>query len=147
MKKYLLPSALILVGFLGFALAQNITKSVQLSQSAQGPIGMDSSNNVFFPAHILNVGRVPTVSSPAGTAPTIATGSTDWMGQVTGGSVGNTTGSITFNVAYGAAPVCILTQTNGTASTPTWTTATTGINITNATWGIASYAYICSGAQ
>ena len=148
MKKYLLPSALILVLGLGLALAQNITKSVQLSQDPTGSIGYDTNNNVFFPAHILSTGLagIPAVSSPAGTAPTILAGSTDFIGQITGGSAGDTTATVTFKTAFNAAPTCLLVQSGGTASTLTYTTATTGINIAS-NLGTGILNYLCSGAK
>ena len=53
MRKYLLPSILILAFASVFSYAQNYTKSVQLSQSSSGPILVDTNNNVWFPAGIL----------------------------------------------------------------------------------------------
>lgn len=146
MKKYLLPSALILALGLGYALAQNITKAIQLSQDASGAFGVDSSNNVYFPAHVLNVAKagIPTVSSPAGTAPTIATGSSDFVGQITGGSSTNTVGFITFKTAYLAAPFCLVVLSGGTASTLAYNTVVTGINITS-NMGTGVFNYLCSG--
>ena len=148
MKKYLLPSALILVLGLGIALAQNITKSVQLSQDPTGPIGYDTNNNVYFPGHILSTGvaGIPTVSAPVGTAPTILAGSTDFIGQITGGSATNTTASITFKTAFAAAAKCLLVQSGGSASTLAYNTATTGINITS-NLGTGVFNYLCSGAR
>lgn len=147
-RKYLLPSALILALGLGVALAQNITKSVQLSQDASGPIGYDTLNNVFFPAHILSTGLagIPTVSSAAGTAPTILAGSSDFIGQITGGSAADIAATITFKTAFNAAPTCLLVQSGGTASTIAYNTATTGINLTSIL-GTGVINYLCSGAK
>lgn len=148
MKKLLLPSALILVLAFGLAVAQNISKSVQLSQDATGAIGYDTNNNVYFPAHILSTGLagIPAVSSPVGTAPTIASNSTDFIGQITGGQATNPSGSVTFKTAFNAAPTCLLIASGGTASTLTWTTATTGINITSIL-GTGVVNYLCSGQK
>jgi len=140
MKKYLLPSALILVGFLGFALAQNITKSVQLSQFPNGPIGMDGSNNVYFPAHVLNNGPSATVSAVAGTATVVGT---DFAGKITGGSAATSTVSLLFSHAY-VSPICLLTVQNPATSPLAYSVVTTGINITSA-MGAAIANYICSG--
>ncbi len=144
MKKYLLPSALILVGFLGFALAQNITKSVQISQAPNGPIGMDSSNNVYFPAHVLNSGGTPSIATAGGTAATIS--GTDFQGKITGGGVSTTTVILTFKNAYAAAPNCVVTTQNMATSPLAYNTVTTALNITTS-MGAAIANYICSGAS
>ena len=143
MKKYLLPSALILVGFLGFALAQNITKSVQLSQYANGPIGMDGSNNVYFPAHVLNLGKAPTVAAAAGT---VTVSGNDFNGQITGGSAATSTVTLTFKNAYAAAPNCVLISQNSATSPLAYNAVATGINITTS-MGAAIANYVCSGAS
>lgn len=146
MKKLLLPSALILVLAFGLAVAQNISKSVQLSQDATGAIGYDTNNNVYFPAHILTTGLAgaPTVSSPLGTAPTVT--GTDFMGTITGGSGAATTATITFKTAFLATPNCILQTQNPGTSTLAYNVATTGINITGSL-GTAIATWICSGAK
>lgn len=145
-RKHLLPSALILALAAGFAVAQNITKSVQLSQDASGPIGFDTNNNVYFPAHILTTGLAgpPTVSSPNGTAPTVT--GTDFMGTITGGSAGDSTATVTFKQAFLATPNCLLTSQNQSVSPVSYTLATTGINITS-TLAASVVTWICSGAK
>lgn len=147
MKKYLLPSALILALGLGYAIAQNITKSVQLSQDPTGTIGYDTNNNVYFPGHLLSTGiaGVPTVSAPVGSAPTLGTGSTDFIGNFTGGS-GNTTATITFKTAFAAAPTCLIVQSTTPATGLAYTTATTGINISSVI-STGKFNWLCSGAQ
>jgi hypothetical protein len=142
MKKYLLPSALILVGFLGYALAQNITKSIQMSQFPNGPIGADSANNVYFPAHILNSGGTPTVATAGGTAATIS--GTDFEGTITGGGASTTTVIMTFKSAFAAAPNCVLISQNSGTSPLAYNTVTTALNITT-NMGAAKASYICSG--
>jgi len=144
MKKYLLPSALILVGFLGFALAQNVTKSIQLSQSPNGPIGMDSSNNVYFPAHVLSVGPTPSVATAGGTAATIS--GTDFQGTITGGGISSTTVIMTFARAFVAAPNCVVTSHNPATSPLAYNTVPTALNITTS-MGAALASYVCSGAS
>lgn len=139
LSRYLLPSALILGLACGLALAQNITKGVQLSQDATGPIGVDTANNVYFPNKILakSTANVPVLSS-CGTAPSIV--GNDTVGKITTGSV-TTTCTITFSTAYNVAPACIV-QTQGAATQPTFTTSTTAITMTV---DIVStvYNYIC----
>lgn len=147
MKKLFLPSALILVLGLGFALAQNITKSVQLSQDGTGTIGYDTSNNVYFPAHILNnaLAGAPTASAPVGTAPTLRTGSSDFSGGWIGGA-GNTSGTITFKTAYLQEPNCLVISQNPATSPIAYNAVATGINLTTLT-GAVVVNYICSGAR
>lgn len=143
MKKYLLPSALIMVGFLGFALAQNITKSVQLSQFPNGPIGMDGSNNVYFPAHVLNLGKAPTVAAAAGT---VTVSGNDFNGTISGGGASTSTVTLTFKNAYAAAPNCVMTTQNPAVSPLAYNVVATGINITGS-MGAAKAVYICSGGS
>lgn len=144
MKKYLLPSALILVGFLGLALAQNITKSLQISQAPNGPIGMDSSNNVYFPGHILSVGpATPAITSCGGGTPVIA--GSDTAGLVTMGT--SSTGCIvTFTRAYAATPWCVVTVQGG-VSQLAYTTTTTLIQVSQLSTSSNKFNYFCSGAS
>jgi len=126
MKKYLLPSALILACFLGGALAQNIIKGVQLSQDATGPIGVDAVNSVYFPTHVNTVGRVPPVLSACGTTPTF-TGSDNALRLTTGSAA--TTCTVTFGTAFNTAPACVITP-QGAAIQPTYTVSATAISMT-----------------
>lgn len=141
MKKYLLPSFLILALAAGLAWAQgNITKSVQLSQDPSGPIGYDSTGNVYFPRKVLlpSTSTTPVLTS-CGTAPSIL--GNDVVGKLTTGSAA-TTCTITFSQAYIVAPACFL-QTQGAATQPTYTTSVTAITVTV---DIAStvYNYFCA---
>ncbi len=145
MKKYLLPSALILAFGLALALAQNINKAIQLSQDATGAFGVDTNNNVYFPGHVLTVGPgTPAVTSCGGGTPTIA--GTDTAGTVAlGTSAAGCT--ITFSKAYLAAPTCIL-NTATMASPISWTTSTTAITEVNyAAVSSQVVNYICTGAK
>ena len=151
MRKYLLPSALILVLGLGFAIAQSITKSVQLSQDPLGPIGYDTQGNVYFPAHILTTNTTngaPTVHNdgPGTTAATLDANATDFSGTLTGGGVNNTTNQIIFSKAYLVAPHCVVMSQNVATSPLAYNTVATGINITTA-MGAAVAHYVCSGAK
>jgi|SRR5882757_3774147 len=139
MKKYLLPSALILALGLGLALAQNITKGIQLSQDPTGPIGMDASNNVYFPNKILSTRTTTPVLSSCGTSPSVV--GNDTVGKLTTGSAA-TTCTITFSAAYNVAPACILSAQGASPVIPTYTTSTTAITVTV---DVAStvYNYIC----
>lgn len=133
-------------------IAQNLTKSIQLSQDPSGPIGMDTSNNVYFPAHILNVGSAPTLAGGGGTGGTV-TGS-DFAGTIQEGTGTVSHDAITFRLAFGAAPVCLITAATamggGTASPspPSWTTSTGGFVVQHSPSSTTmKLTYICSGAQ
>lgn len=138
-RTYLAPVLLIL-GLAGsLALAQVITKGIQLSQDATGPIGVDAANNVYFPKKILSTSTVAPVLSSCGTAPSVVTGN-DTVGKFTTGSA-TTTCTLTFNVAYNVAPACALLP-QGNLNFPTYTTSTTAITVTVDVVSTA-YAYIC----
>lgn len=138
MKKLLAPIGLILALACGLAYAQTITKGVQLSQDASGPIGMDASNNVYFPNKILSTRTTTPVLSTCGTSPSII--GNDTVGKLTTGSAA-TTCTVTFSAAYNVAPACVVSA-QGTATQPTFTTSTTALTMSV---DIAStvYNYIC----
>lgn len=142
MKKYLLPSALILALGLGVALAQTITKAIQLSQDATGAFGVDSANNVYFPAHILSTGPVPTLS-----VGTLATGSSDTQGLIT--ETSNSLGGVlTFAKAYVTAPNCVLVAQTASSATPlTYSTVTTALTYSHLSQISQLLNYVCSGAK
>lgn len=147
LKRYLLPSALILVGLLAMANAQSITKALQLSQDATGAFGIDTNNNVYFPAHILSTGPVPVAANAGtGTAASLNSGATDFAGTLTGGAATNTTATITFGKAYAAAPSCVVVSQNSSVSPVAYNVVPTGINITSAI-GASIINYVCSGAK
>lgn len=139
MKKYLLPSALILAFGLTLALAQNVNKALQLSQSP-GAFGVDTSNNVYFPAHVLSNGKTPTTSN--GTV-----SGTDFQGTIaeSANSIG---GTLTFATAYLAAPNCVVTGQTGTTVSPvSYSTVTTSLTWSHLSQASKLYSYLCSGAQ
>lgn len=136
---YLAPVLLILGLACGIALAQTITKGVQLSQDATGPIGMDAANNVYFPKKILSTSTIAPALTSCGTTPSAVTGN-DTVGKFTTGSAA-TTCTLTFNVAYNVAPACALIP-QGNLNFPTYTTSTTAITVTVDVASTA-YAYIC----
>ena len=92
MKRYILPSLLILALAGGLAFAQSITKALQLSQDASGAFGVDTTNNVYFPGHVLTTGRAgpaPALSACiTGGSPTLV--GTDVAGTITGGTTAST---------------------------------------------------------
>lgn len=145
-RQYLLPSALILALGLGVALAQTITKAIQLSQDATGAFGVDANNNVYFPAHILSTGPGTPALTSCGTTPSI-TGS-DTGGVVTEGTT--TSGcAITFAKAYAAVPFCIVAIQAVNATSPlTWVAAATGLNVTHSAEATGPiYNYLCTGSK
>lgn len=145
-RRLLGPCAIVLALGLAFASAQNITKSVQLSQDATGTIGYDTSGGVYFPAHILSttrVGPAPTITSVCGTSGQAITG-TDFAGTVTVGSSVTTTCPITFGTVYVTAPSCVAATSTGILASFSWVTATTGLTITQASTANDKIMYFCS---
>lgn len=142
-KKYLLPSGLILALALGVAFAQSITRSVQLSQDPSGPIGIDTSNNIYLPAHVLQTSRpAPTLTSCGTGSPAIL--GTDVAGLVTMGTAA--TGCvITFRTAYLATPWCVVTSQSPILSPVNYTAATTALTLTASANGLL-VNYWCSGS-
>lgn len=142
MKKYLLPSLLILALAGAVALAQNITKAVQLSQDPTGLIGYDTANATYFPGHINNTtrGSPGPVLSTCGTAPSF-TGTDNALRLTTGSAA--TTCTVTFGTAFVAIPACVITP-QGAAVQPTYTVSITAISMTV---DVASTVYniICMG--
>ena len=141
-KKYLLPSAILLAIGLSLAVAQNVNKGLQLSQSP-GAFGVDASNNVYFPANVLSAGKSPSASLSA----TVA--GTDFAGTITEPS--NSIGTvITFAQAYLAAPHCIVTSRSPGAALATpiaYTTSTVSLTITHLSQASVLLDYFCSGAS
>ena len=145
MRKYLLPSALILVLGLGFAVAQNITKALQLSQDATGAFGVDASNNLYFPGHILSPTAGKLVPSITGTGTPTLVG-TDTAGLITMGTSA-TTATAVFGTAYLSVPWCVVSWQNlGSTTTPvSYTLATTSIALTQGTTSGNLVNYFCTG--
>lgn len=137
---------LVLLGFLALgynpALAQ--TKSIQLSQDPRGPITIDASNNVTFPAGVtipstatfngavaatlgltasdmvVSTAGLPTIASGACGATTngaVVAGSTNQTGNITIGSATTTTCTVSFSKTLSVAPnTCVIQPTNATAA-------------------------------
>jgi hypothetical protein len=129
MRKYLLPSLLILALAGGFAVAQNITKALQLSQDATGAFGIDASNGIYFPGHVYSPTARNSIPTITGTGtPTVA--GTDVAGTITMGSSA-TTATAVFGKAYLSVPSCVVTSQTAFTTTPIgYTLATTSIAIT-----------------
>lgn len=145
MRKYLLPSALILLLGLGAVLAQNINKSLQLSQDPTGPIGIDTNFGAYFPGHILSApllaGRPQPTITGTGT-PTIS--GSDTAGLITMGASA-TTAIAVFGQAFLSVPSCVATyQSPVIASTPlAYTIFATSLSITQPSSSSQKINYIC----
>jgi len=128
----------------GLAIAQVITRSVQMSQDPSGPVGFDANNNMYIQQnrHLLastNNAAAPTLGTCTGG--TLTAGSTDFSGQVTG--VTGATCAIVFAQAYATAPRCLAIANNSAAATVFITSpATTGFTI-NATASTSLFNWIC----
>ena len=149
MRKYLLPSALILAFGLALAGAQTITKSIQLTQDPRSPIGMDASNNAYFPAHIAAGGSqaVAPATSSCGTGGSPGVVGPDNAGVITEGAgtgTGVTGCTITFNAAWNTAPVCTVSSVNATAvAAGVVSTSTTTLVVINTAATSLGVSYIC----
>lgn len=146
MRKYLLPSVLILALSGALALAQTFTKAIQLSQDTTGAFSVDSTNGVYFPSHINSVGSPNPTITGSGT-PTI--GGTDTAGLITMGATA-TTATAVFGRAYLSVPWCVVTwqaPMNGTATPIAYTLATTSIAITQGSTSGNKINYMCMSAS
>lgn len=145
LNRYLLPILAALAIGLGGVAAQNITKSVQLSQDGSGPIGFDTNNNVYFPAHVNSSGSVPSLGGTGCSTATI-TGS-DSAGRLVGAAAtgnGAALCSIVFNKPYVATPNCVATTQNPGTSPLAYNVVPTGLNLTTIT-GAVTVNYVCQG--
>lgn len=143
MKKYILPSALILLLGLGLAAAQTINKAIQLSQDATGAFAVDTNQGVYFPGHVLSANLAnPTPTVTAGGVNTPSITGTDFAGTVTMGTSA-TTANVIFGRAYLSVPQCVLSWPSVIA-TETYVLATTSIQITQTSTSGNKINYICS---
>lgn len=144
MKRHLLQGifALLVLG-VGFATAQNIQKSVQLSQDPTGVFNIDTTNNLYFPKH-WNTGdqSAPAVSG-FGAAPTPS--GSDAAGSVFISAGNPTSGNIKFAQAYTSTPYCTASSTS--SASPVGIIATPqGMSFTfNALGANAMVFYLCVG--
>lgn len=140
MKRNILPIIGLVIGLTcGAALSQTILQSLQLSQDPRGPVQIDTSNNIYFPGHMLN-SQTPAPTIVGAGSPTIV--GTDNSGTVTGGT--SSTGiNLTFSKAFLAAPNCVV---SGSSTAPTISNAaTTGIIISHGASTAQKIFYMCSG--
>lgn len=148
MIRRFLPWVLILaLALFGPAIAQNITKSIQLSQDGTGTIGYDTGNNVYFPAHILSTVRgspAPTVTgATCGTTAPAITG-TDFAGTVTVGTSATTSCVVTFGTAFVTAPTCVVSPKSTILAAFSFATSTTALTVTQTSTANNTFTYICS---
>lgn len=146
MRKYLLPSVLVLLVAGSIAGAQTINKALQLSQDASGAFGVDTTNNVYFPGHVLNTGTAGPAPTVAGTGtPTIS--GTDVAATITMGASA-TTATATFGRAYVSVPNCVVTWQsipNGTAIG--YTILATSISVTQPAGSSNKVNYFCTASS
>jgi hypothetical protein len=145
MRKYLLPSLLVLALSAGLALAQTYSRAIQLSQDLTGAFLVDSNNGFYFPQHVLSTGPAPTLTGCGTGSPTIA--GSDFAGTITGGTAA-TGCTVTFAKAYLTVPWCVVTgQTSPGTSPIAYSLATTSIIITYSVATGLKQNYLCSSAS
>lgn len=128
----------------GVGIAQNIQSSLQLSQDARGPFGVDVNSGVYFPGHVLTpAGRpVPTIGT-CGTSPSVV--GTDTAGKATTGSTATTACTIIFGTAFVTAPACVVSPDSSMAVTSAvfGVSTTTTLVVTYASSTSSKFDYIC----
>lgn len=149
MRKYILPSLLVLLFGASLSIAQNITRAIQLSQDTTGAFSVDSNNGVYFPGHILStgVGRPAPVLTSCATGGSPAIAGTDFSGVITAGTTASTTCTLTFGTAFITAPNCVVSWQTGPLAAMSWTTSTTALTITQTSNASSKIAYICTSAS
>lgn len=143
MKKYLLPSALILCFGLLIANAQTINKALQLSQDSSGAFGIDTNNYVYFPGHILSTGPGTPSITACGSGSPVVVGS-DTAGEVTQGTT-TTICSVAFNKVYLATPWCVFSWQFGSPSS--YAVSTGGFTVSQVALSSNKVNYFCSGSK
>lgn len=146
LKRYFLPSALILAFGLTLAFAQTINKALQLSQDSTGAFGVDTNNNIYLPGHVLTTGPGTPVLTSCGSGSPAITG-TDTGGVVTTGTTA--TGCIiTFSKAYLATPYCVVSTQSVLGTTPfQYTASLTALTITQGSATGNLINYVCTGLK
>lgn len=146
MKRLLV--ALLAVACIGISVpvAQNINKSVQLSQDPSGQIGYDNQNGVYFPGKLYtsNNQTAPSVNA-CGTTPTIT--GTNLAGTIIEGTGTVTSCQMNFATAFPATPYCV--ASTNSAATPVGVAATPN-GVTFSQVGSAAstrITYLCFGQQ
>jgi hypothetical protein len=153
LKRLALPLLAALAIGLGGVVAQNITKSVQLSQDGSGPIGFDTTNGVYFPGHLNSTSTTPSydgascgvAQSISGVSTSRSIAGTDTAGAIqTGGTA--TQCQVVFARAYLSTPWCVFSSNTG-ASPVGWTVSTAGFNVTMASAAGLRVSYSCMSAS
>lgn len=145
-KRYLTTGLAVACLVLGAAAAQNIVKSVQLSQDPTGGMGVDALGGVFFPNHVSTAQpATPTVVGFGAGTPSIT--GTDSAGEVVEGTGAVTSGTLTFARAYNATPYC--TGTSNAAATPVaFYSSPNGFNVAHpGTSVLMRFYYQCVGGR
>lgn len=149
MKRFrhlVLPSLLILALSAGIGITQTINKAIQLSQDASGAFGVDTTNNVYFPGHILNTGVAGAAPSVTGTGTPTLSG-TDVAGTITMGASA-TTATVLFGRAYVSTPNCVISPQNAfTTTNIAYTVTTTRIAMTQNSTSGNLVNYFCTAAS
>jgi hypothetical protein len=146
-RRYVLPSLLVLLLGGIYAGAQTINKALQLSQDNTGAFSVDSFLGVYFPGHILSpTGGARPAPSVTGTGtPTIA--GTDVSGLITMGSSA-TTAIVLFGTAFGSVPNCVISPQNAfTTTNIAYTLATTSMSLTQNSTSGNKINYWCVSAS
>jgi hypothetical protein len=97
-----------------------------------------------FRGRVQAQGNIPVVSS-CGTTPSIAAGSTDWVGEVTTGTGTPAACTITFATPFNAAPFCRLVWKSGPLAAMSWTVSATAITVTQTATNSTVIGYNCIG--
>lgn len=112
---------LLLIAGMGWTTAQNVNRSIQLSQDPSGPIGFDNLNGSYFPGKLYNTNNQSTPAVAAcGTGPTIT--GTDTAANIVEGTGTVSSCTVTFARAYPSTPYCLAVSTSG--ATPVGVTPT-----------------------
>lgn len=139
--RVLAPTLLVLIGLAALATAQTFTRAIQLSQDTTGAFLVDSTNNIYFPAHINVTGNPRPTVTGTGT-PTIS--GTDAGGVITMGTSA-TTATMVFGRAYLTVPFCVLVSASAIATTPiAYVAATTSVAITQVATSANRINYFCT---
>lgn len=152
MKNYLRNAIIgFAIGLAGFAFAQVINQSVQLSQDPRGTIGVDTNGNVYFQSnkHILsspNVAAPPVLTACiTGGSPTLT--GTDFSGTIVSGTTASTSCVVTFGAAFVTAPRCVVTWQSGPLAAMSWATSTTALTITQTSTASVTIDYLCTSTS
>lgn len=140
-----------------FAIAQGVIgvfqNGTRLAPSVYG-VG-DSSSGLYFGTGYTGVtkhlatGSVATANLPVlstcGTSPSLATGSTDFVGKITVGTTASNACTLTFGTAYTTAPVCVVQNLTTGAAANVYAVAAGTIIWSSALADSTVLHYVCVG--